>query len=152
MQIRDWLYVDDHNRGVDLILEKGKPGATYNIGGNNEWTNDDIVHLVCDRVKELFERKEGLTLRFPESPATMGKHPNTLITHIKDRAGHDRRYAIDAKKITTELGYSPAESFETGIQKTLDWFFDHETWWRCLLGEDYREWIDKNYVGQSTKY
>ena len=122
LQIRDWLYVDDHNRGVELILEKGTPGETYNIGGNNEWTNIDIVNLICELVKDKFNTDKTMADRFPESPATKGIHPKTLITHVTDRAGHDRRYAINANKISNELGYTPSERFETGILKTLDWF------------------------------
>jgi len=125
-QIRDWLYVDDHNLGVDLILEKGKVGETYNIGGNNEWNNLDIVKLVCDLIHEKFLQDNTLVERFPNCPSAQGIHPKILITHVKDRSGHDRRYAINAKKIASELGYAPLESFDVGIQKTLDWFFRNE--------------------------
>ena len=125
-QIRDWLYVDDHNLGVDLILEKGKAGETYNIGGNNEWSNIDIVKLVCDLIHKKFSHDKTLVERFPNCPSAQGSHPKTLITHVKDRSGHDRRYAINAKKISSELGYTPLESFDIGIQKTLDWVFRNE--------------------------
>jgi len=125
-QIRDWLYVDDHNLGVDLILEKGKIGETYNIGGNNEWTNIDIVKLVCNLIHKEFSQDRELIERFPNCPSTQGKHPEILITHVKDRAGHDRRYAIDADKISSDLGYSPKEAFKTGISKTLKWFLTQE--------------------------
>ncbi len=125
-QIRDWLYVDDHNRGVDLILNKGKVGETYNIGGNNEWTNLDIVTLVCDLIHKEFLQNKEIAKRFPYCPSAQGSHPKTLITHVKDRSGHDRRYAINAKKISSELGYTPLESFDVGIQKTLDWLFRSE--------------------------
>lgn len=147
-QIRDWLYVDDHNRGVDMILNHGTPGKTYNIGGNNEWTNIDIVNLICDHILEKFATDPVLPHKFPESPASVNIHPNTLITHVKDRAGHDRRYAIDAAKITGELGYAPLESFETGIQKTIDWFFDNKSWWHALLDDSYRQWLGENYNTQ----
>ncbi len=110
LQIRDWLYVDDHNLGVDLILNNGIPGQTYNIGGNNECINIDIVNLVCSFMDKKFNRK---------TPA------NTLITHVTDRAGHDRRYAIDAQKITNDLGYTPKISFETGIAKTINWYLEN---------------------------
>jgi len=144
-QIRDWLYVDDHNRGVDLILEKGTPGSTYNIGGNNEWANIDIVDLICDLVLEKFSTGPKLADLFANSPAAQNIHPNTLITHVKDRAGHDRRYAINAKKISSELDYTPVESFETGIRKTLDWFLNNEDWWQGILDDSYRDWINTNY-------
>ena len=106
-QIRDWLFVDDHNRGIDLIIRNGRIDNTYNIGGNNEWTNIDIVTLICD----LMDRYNP-----------QGKPHKRLITHVKDRLGHDRRYAIDAAKITRELGYAPVESFESGIVKTIEWY------------------------------
>jgi dTDP-glucose 4,6-dehydratase len=122
LQIRDWLYVDDHNLGVDLILERGKPGETYNIGGNNEWKNIDIVHLVCDLLHEKFQSDPTLVKKYPDCVSAQGKHPNALITHVTDRLGHDRRYAINAAKISSLLGYRPKETFNTGIQKTIDWY------------------------------
>jgi dTDP-glucose 4,6-dehydratase len=125
-QIRDWLYVDDHNRGVDLILDKGKTGETYNIGGNNEWTNIDIVNRVCDLIHEEFSQDRKLVQRFPNCPSSRGNHPKILITHVKDRLGHDRRYAINADKISSNLGYSPGEDFKTGLPKTLQWFLAQE--------------------------
>ncbi|MCP4021077.1 MAG: dTDP-glucose 4,6-dehydratase [Desulfobacteraceae bacterium] len=121
-QIRDWLYVDDHNQGVDLILKKGNPGETYNIGGNNEWTNLNIVNLVCDLIHEAFLQNKKLGAQFPECSSSKGIHPNKLITFVKDRLGHDRRYAINAEKITAKLEYACMESFETGIQKTVQWY------------------------------
>lgn len=126
-QIRDWLYVDDHNLGIDLILEAGRPGETYNIGGNNEWTNLDIVNLICNLIHEKFSDSKELKTRYPLCPSSRGRHPKALITHVTDRPGHDRRYAIDATKITSSLGYTPKESFETGIRKTLTWFLENQT-------------------------
>ncbi|MBT3177463.1 MAG: dTDP-glucose 4,6-dehydratase [Desulfobacula sp.] len=125
-QIRDWLYVDDHNRGVDLILDKGKTGETYNIGGNNEWTNIDIVNRVCDLIHEEFSQDRKLVQRFPNCPSSRGNHPKILISHVKDRLGHDRRYAVNADKISSNLGYSPGEDFKTGLPKTLQWFLAQE--------------------------
>jgi dTDP-glucose 4,6-dehydratase len=121
-QIRDWLYVDDHNLGIDLILKKGKIGATYNIGGNNEWANIDIVHLICSLIHKNFSQDKELVDRFPKCPSVQNNHPKILITHIKDRLGHDRRYAINSEKISSELEYTPLEPFESGIQKTVNWF------------------------------
>jgi dTDP-glucose 4,6-dehydratase len=123
-QIRDWLYVDDHNRGVDLILSRGRPGETYNIGGSNEWSNLDVVHLVCDLVNDAFSSDTCLADRYPDCPCSRGIHPSTLITHVTDRKGHDRRYAIDADKIQTELNWTPKETFESGLQKTLNWYLN----------------------------
>ena len=132
-QIRDWLYVDDHNRGVEFILKKGRIGQTYNIGGNNEKTNLDVVNLICSIIDQKFDQDPTLPERFPLSPATSGKASSTLITHVTDRAGHDRRYAINAEKITSELGYQPLYAFDGGIRQTIDWYLANESWWRALL-------------------
>ena len=126
-QVRDWLYVDDHNLGVDLILENGKTGETYNIGGNNEWININIVQLICDLIHKEFLQNKGLAKRFPNCPCAKGLHPEILISHVKDRLGHDRRYAINADKISSDLGYSPKESFKNGLSKTLKWFLTLQT-------------------------
>ena len=136
--IRDWLYVSDHCRGIELVLQKGVVGETYNIGGNNEWANIDIVNLLCDLVDQAFAADANLAARFPDAPPARASHCRELVTFVRDRAGHDRRYAIDARKINRELGYVPAESFETGIRKTLDWFLANEPWWRAILDGSYR--------------
>jgi len=128
--IRDWLHVDDHCRGIDAVLKNGKLGETYNIGGCNEWTNIDIVTFVC----ELMDQHH------PEG----APHTN-LITHVTDRLGHDRRYAIDAAKMMNELDYKPEETFETGIRKTVEWYLENEQWWRRVMDGSYRDWLDKNY-------
>jgi len=145
-QIRDWLYVDDHNRGVDLILHKGKAGSTYNIGGNNEWKNIDIVKKICLLLDEQFVKNKEMEKRFPKAPQNYEKNADSLITYVTDRLGHDRRYAINAGKISMELGYRPAESFESGIQKTLDWYLNNEQWWRSVMNGSYQKWIEKNYA------
>ena len=131
--IRDWLYVEDHCRGIELVLRKGEVGETYNIGGNNEWNNLDIVRLLCDQMDARFKVDPSLSARFPDAPGAKGNSARDLITFVEDRAGHDWRYAIDASKITRELGYAPRESFETGLQRTLDWYLANEDWWRPLL-------------------
>ncbi len=131
-QIRDWLYVDDHNLGVDLILHNGKPGETYNIGGNNEKTNIELVTQICLLVDTLFLENKDLLNSYPDSPASNGKKSESLITYVQDRLGHDKRYAINADKITLQLGYVPTQSFETGILKTLEWYVKNESWWRKL--------------------
>ena len=131
--IRDWLYVEDHCRGIELVLQRGEVGETYNIGGNNEWNNLDIVHLLCDQVDARFAADPELAGRFPAAPGPNGGSARELITFVEDRAGHDWRYAIDAGKIMGELGYAPHESFETGLQRTLDWFLGNEQWWQPLL-------------------
>lgn len=117
-QIRDWLYVDDHNRGIDLIIRTGRVGETYNIGGNNEQTNLSLIHTLCALLDE----------RFPQSPHVPHQQ---LITYVTDRPGHDRRYAIDNQKICNELGYNPAETFQSGLAKTLDWYLSHTHFWQA---------------------
>ncbi|MEM9254523.1 MAG: dTDP-glucose 4,6-dehydratase [Pseudomonadota bacterium] len=130
--IRDWLYVEDHCRGIELVINGGTVGETYNIGGNNEWNNLDIVNLLCDQLDDRFASDDTLAGRFPKAGCINGS-ARDLITFVEDRAGHDWRYAIDASKITGELGYQPHESFETGVQRTLDWYLANEQWWRPLL-------------------
>ena len=131
--IRDWLYVEDHCRGIEKVLLQGVVGETYNIGGNNEWNNLDIVHLLCDQLDARFAADPGLAARFPDAPCAVGGSARDLIRFVEDRAGHDWRYAIDAGKINAALGYSPEETFETGLARTLDWYFDNEDLWRPLL-------------------
>lgn len=121
-QIRDWLYVDDHNLGIDLILNKGKIGETYNIGTNNEKQNINLVNLICELIDNKFKENNSLKQKYPDAPPANNKKSNTLITHITDRLGHDRRYAINADKIKTNLNYAPRESFKNAIKKTIDWY------------------------------
>lgn len=131
-QIRDWLYVGDHCTAVRCALETGKPGETYNVGGWNEKTNLEVVHTLCDILDDLKPRADGASYR-------------TQITFVTDRPGHDRRYAIDARKIARELGWKPQETFETGIRKTVQWYLDNQEWVRDVQSGDYMKWIDKNY-------
>ena len=131
--IRDWLFVADHCRGIEKVLLDGVVGETYNIGGNNEWNNLDIVHLLCEQMDARFAADTSLAQRFPDSPCASGGSARDLISFVEDRAGHDWRYAIDASKISNALGYQPAETFETGLSKTLDWYLANEDWWRPLL-------------------
>ena len=129
-QIRDWLYVEDHCRGIELVLNKGRVGEVYNIGGNNEWTNIDIVTLVCELMDQHHPK---------------GVPHADLIAHVTDRLGHDRRYAIDASKIMDELGYKPKETFETGIRKTVQWYLDNKNWWCGAMDGSYQCWLNSNY-------
>ncbi|VUD56645.1 dTDP-glucose 4,6-dehydratase 2 [Thalassocella blandensis] len=144
-QIRDWLYVSDHAYGIDLILGKGEVGETYNIGGINEWANIDIVKLICKLMDESFKQNSELKDRFPSAIAAMNGNSESLITFVKDRPGHDRRYAIDPKKANEVLGYVPKDSFETGIKKTLDWYLSNESWWKSVMDGSYQEWVSKQY-------
>ena len=135
-QIRDWLYVKDHCSAIRCVLEKGRLGEVYNVGGWNEKANLDIVHTVCDILDEL-------------SPPATHYLPLTtyrsLITFVTDRPGHDRRYAIDARKIERELGWKPAETFDTGIRKTVQWYLDNQGWVNNVLSGNYRQWVEKQY-------
>lgn len=133
MNIRDWLYVEDHCRGIDLVLTQGQVGETYNIGGNNEWANINIVKLICALLDQAFAADSTLAKRFPSCPAAQGASSASLMTFVKDRLGHDRRYAVDASKINRELGYVPVESFDTGIRKTVAWYLANTQWWSALL-------------------
>ena len=142
-QIRDWLYVDDHNRGIDLIIRHGEIDNTYNIGGNNEWTNIDIVDCICDELEELRPSAKNRNIQNLTSKIN---HYKELKIRVKDRAGHDRRYAIDATKIMGQLGYKPVETFETGIRKTIQWYLDNEAWWRSIMDGSYLEWLEQNYA------
>jgi len=126
------LYVEDHARGIELVLNHGKVGDTYNIGGNNEWQNIDIVKLVCELVNQAFTKDAKLKQKYPAALAAIDGNSQSLIEYVSDRLGHDRRYAINAEKITSELGYQPVESFETGIEKTVDWFLQNQTWWESV--------------------
>ena len=130
-QVRDWLYVKDHCAAIREVLARGTVGETYNVGGWNEKPNIEIVHTVCALLDELQ----------PDPAGSYGR----LITHVADRPGHDRRYAIDARKLERELGWKPAETFDTGIRKTVEWYLAHGTWVRNVQSGAYREWVEKQY-------
>jgi dTDP-glucose 4,6-dehydratase len=128
--VRDWLYVTDHCTAIRCVLADGKPGETYNIGGWNEKTNLEVVHTLCEIIDELAPRSGSY---------------RDQITYVKDRPGHDRRYAIDARKLERELSWKPAESFDSGIRKTVQWYLDHQDWVRDIQSGDYLKWVEKNY-------
>jgi len=130
--VRDWLYVDDHARALRLVLEKGRLGETYNIGGHNERTNLQVVHAICDLLDEMV-------------PNSAHKPHASLITYVKDRPGHDQRYAIDASKIERELGWRPQETFESGLRKTVQWYLDNSEWVKGVTSGAYREWVSRHY-------
>lgn len=137
--VRDWLYVEDHCRAIDLVLARGAVGATYNVGGCNEWRNIDIVRWLCRSLERRFAENTSLALRFSECPAARKEPVDASIQFVADRWGHDWRYSINATKIESELGFEPQESFETGIEKTLDWYLNNERWWRDVLNGSYRK-------------
>jgi len=132
LQIRDWLYVKDHCSAIRRVLEAGRLGEVYNVGGWNEKANIDIVHTLCDLLDELQPRADGQSYR-------------SQITHVADRPGHDRRYAIDARKLHQELGWRPAETFESGIRKTVRWYLDHPGWVSRVQSGAYRDWVKTQY-------
>lgn len=129
--IRDWLFVEDHASAIDTIFHEGKDRETYNIGGNNEWTNLDLIHLLCDVVDEKLGREKGSGQK--------------LITFVKDRAGHDLRYAIDSSKLQRELGWTPSLQFREGLEKTVDWYLNHQTWSDNILSGAYQDYYKKQY-------
>jgi len=134
MNVRDWLHVQDHSSAVETVLKNGAPGGIYNIGGNNEWKNIDIVNLVCDLLDERLGRPAGTS--------------RGLITFVKDRPGHDRRYAIDASKMRRELGWEPSYTFERGIAETIDWYLANQDWVREVTSGAYRDYYEKMYGGR----
>ncbi|WP_416362865.1 dTDP-glucose 4,6-dehydratase [Pseudomonas sp. NFX183] len=136
-QIRDWLYVKDHCSAIRRVLEAGTVGEVYNVGGWNEKPNLDIVHTVCALLDEL-------------RPQANGTPYSDQIAYVTDRPGHDRRYAIDARKLERELGWKPAETFETGIRKTVEWYLDNQDWVSNIQSGAYREWVEKNYAERSA--
>jgi dTDP-glucose 4,6-dehydratase len=133
MNVRDWLFVEDHCSAIRAVLKDGRVGETYNIGGNSERANIDVVKTICDLVDEMRPRPSGAPRR-------------DLITYVKDRPGHDRRYAIDARKLSGELGWKPAAQFETGLRKTVQWYLENSAWIESVRTGAYLEWINKNYT------
>ena len=129
---RDWLWVDDHARAIDLIYREGKDGETYNIGGHNEWMNIDLVHLLCDTMDDLLGREKGSS--------------RDLITFVKDRPGHDKRYAIDASKLQDELGWVPSLQMEEGLRKTAEWYLSNSEWLDNVTSGAYQKYYEKQYA------
>lgn len=129
--VRDWLWVEDHANAIDLVFHKGKTGETYNIGGHNEWTNIDLVYLLCDIMDRKLSNNEADSRK--------------LITYVKDRAGHDLRYAIDATKIEKELGFKPSVSFQVGLEKTVDWYLDNKNWLDNITSGNYQNYYKQHY-------
>ena len=129
--VRDWLWVEDHARAIDVIYHQGKSGETYNIGGHNEWTNIDLIHLLCKILDKKLNRPQGTSQK--------------LITFVTDRAGHDLRYAIDAQKLEKELGWTPSLQFEEGLEKTVDWYLDNEEWLTQVTSGQYKDYYSKQY-------
>ncbi len=144
--IRDWLYVEDHVRAIDLVLKKGRVGETYNIGGNEERANIDIVNTICAAIDAAFANDEDLAIRFPAAPAATGGPTRSLVTSVKDRPGHDWRYAIDPSRARDELGFKPKHDFAGGLASTIDWMLNNENWWRSVMDGSYRDWVTEHYA------
>jgi dTDP-glucose 4,6-dehydratase len=147
LNVRDWLYVEDHCRAMDLVISRGVVGEAYNIGGRSERTNLELVDLLCRLVDEAFAADGDLARRYPKARAASGRPSRELITFVKDRPGHDRRYAIDGRKIERELGFAPAERFDTGLRRTIRWYLENEAWWRGVMDGSYRTWVRRQYSG-----
>jgi dTDP-glucose 4,6-dehydratase len=143
--VRDWLYVTDHCGGIERILAAGRPGETYNIGGNEEHSNLALVTRLCRIVDRLFALDPGLAKRYPHAPPARGDRCETLISFVPDRPGHDQRYAVDAGKLCRDLGFTPAETFATGLEKTVRWYLDNEGWWRAVMHGAHRRWLQDQY-------
>jgi dTDP-glucose 4,6-dehydratase len=143
--VRDWLHVSDHCDALMGVIERGRVGETYNVGGGNERNNRDVVGVICDTLDAAFAADPGLAPRFPSCPAASGANCRSLISFVTDRPGHDHRYAIDATKLATELGSRCSVGVEAGLRQTIHWYLEQEAWWRDVTSGAYKAWIDKNY-------
>ena len=135
--VRDWLYVGDHCAAIRSVLESGRVGETYNVGGKNEKTNVSVVTTICETLDHLHPRPDGISY-------------GTQITYVKDRPGHDRRYAIDGRKIEKELGWTPKETFDSGMRKTIQWYLDNTAWTSDVISGQYQQWIEQNYAKRTA--
>ena len=144
-QIRDWLYVEDHCRAIEQILLTDHLGECFNIGGNNEWENINLVEHICSLMDNVFENNQNLQEKYPLATSAHKKQSKNLIKYVTDRLGHDRRYAIDATKSNNVLGFYPQETFESGIKKTVLWYLENEKWWTNILDGSYKQWIANHY-------
>jgi dTDP-glucose 4,6-dehydratase len=146
--VRDWLHVGDHCEAITLALARGRPGEVYNIGGDSETTNIEVVRTLCALADELLGKSPALCAAFPLAPVSKGGRGLDLITHVRDRLGHDRRYAIDYRKAHRDLGYSPSRGLAQGLRETLEWYLDNRAWWEALMGRNYTQWLELNYEGR----
>ena len=147
--IRDWLYVEDHCAGLEAALARGTVGETYCIGGGSERRNIEVVGTICDAIDERFAEDGAQRAEWPDCPAARGGSCRELIRFVRDRPGHDHRYAIDGAKIAAALGVAPQETFETGIARTVGWYIGNAAWWREALNADFSDWVSRHY-GQAT--
>jgi len=145
LHVRDWLYVEDHCAALAAVLERGRLGETYNIGGGQQMPNVELVGLLCDAIDRRFAADAALPRRFPDCPAARGGKCCELMAFVKDRPGHDRRYAICADKLTRECGFRAGTSFADGLGRTIDWYLANENWWQSIRSGAYRDWIKLQY-------
>jgi dTDP-glucose 4,6-dehydratase len=143
--VRDWLHVTDHCEALMGVIENGRTGETYNVGGGNERNNRDVVGLICDTLDRAFSADSAMASRFPSCPAAAGRSCRSLISYVTDRPGHDHRYAIDATKLADQLGHRCSVDFDGGLGQTVHWYLAQEDWWRDVTSGAYKAWIDKNY-------
>jgi dTDP-glucose 4,6-dehydratase len=143
--VRDWLHVVDHCAAIALVLQKGRLGETYNIGGGQEMPNIELVGILCDEIDRRFRGDKSLASRFPDCPGAKSRSCRDLMTFVNDRPGHDRRYAICADKLSRELGFSARTMFADGLSRTVDWYLANEQWWRQIQTGAYRDWIKQQY-------
>jgi dTDP-glucose 4,6-dehydratase len=146
LQIRDWLHVLDHCRAIDLILRASPAGETWNVGGGATEPNIRVVETVCDLVDEEFRRRPELGTRYPPSAPAQGRPSRSLMQHVRDRPGHDRRYAVDGARIA-RLGFTPATALHAGLTETVRWYLENEQWWRAIVSGEYRGWYARQYTG-----
>jgi len=143
--VRDWLYVEDHCAAIALVLDKGRVGETYNVGGGRQLPNIELVGLLCDEIDRRFAGDRDLAARFPDCPAATGRSTRDLIAFVKDRPGHDRRYAICADKLAGELGFRANTTLVEGLARTVGWYLDNEAWWRRIQSGAHRDWLKLHY-------
>ena len=145
LNVRDWLHVEDHCAAIRMIIESSPPSRTWNVGGGTERTNISLVQELCSSIDAVFAQDASLKERFPKCPASRGARTVELITYVKDRPGHDRRYAIDSRQLERELGYTPRVTLAEGLRRTVEWFLDNEAWWRGVLSGEYKQWVQRQY-------
>lgn len=150
LNVRDWLFVEDHCHALLEILRKGEIGRTYNVGGGTERTNKDVVRDICELVDQCMVADAEMRAKFSASPAATGMSCSSLITRVADRPGHDRRYAVNADFLKRSLGLEPRENFSSGLRRTVRWYMKNDDWWQRALSEDFSQWMDRNYRDRET--
>jgi dTDP-glucose 4,6-dehydratase len=148
--VRDWLHVSDHCRAIDLILQSSPAGETWNVGGGSTDPNLRVVEMICDLVDREFAHNKDLAQRYPRSAAAQGQLSRSLIQYVGDRPGHDRRYAVDGSKIA-RLGFAPQTTTAAGLAATVEWYLEHESWWRTIVTGEYRGWYARQYASADRR-